>query len=79
MKRIFKRTNVCFSLLLIFFLTGCTHTIKREPVYIPTKCKIQQRAKPIPSKDSSISQDIEEILKYTELIESDLEFCRGQD
>ncbi len=50
---------------------------KVEAVYIPTKCKTKDIPKPIPSKESSVSEDVAEILKYTELLERDLEFCKG--
>ena len=64
-------------LLLLLALGGCT-TTKREAVYIPTKCKTKPIPKPTPSKDSSISQDVVEILQYIELVEHDLAFCRGE-
>lgn len=59
-------------------LTGCATTTKREAVYIPTKCKTKPIPKPIPSKESSISEEVAEILKYTEMLERDLEFCKGE-
>lgn len=63
--------------VILAVLTGCT-TTTREAVYIPTKCKTKPIPKPTPSKDSSISQDVAEILQYTELLEKDLEFCKGE-
>lgn len=63
--------------VILAVLTGCTSTT-REAVYIPTKCKTKPIPKPTPSKDSSISQDVAEILQYTELLERDLEFCKGE-
>lgn len=63
--------------VILAVLTGCTSTT-REAVYIPTKCKTKPIPKPTPSKDSSISQDVAEILQYTELLEKDLEFCKGE-
>ena len=59
-------------------LTGCVTTTKREAVYIPTKCKTNPIPKPIPSKESSVSEEVAEIFKYTEMLERDLEFCKGE-
>lgn len=74
-----RKLKMFFVLIAVILavLTGCT-TTKREAVYIPTKCKTKPIPKPIPSKDSSISQDVAEILQYTELLERDLAFCRGE-
>lgn len=59
-------------------LAGCATTTKREAVYIPTKCKTKPIPKPIPSKESSVSEEVAEIFKYTEMLERDLEFCKGE-
>lgn len=59
-------------------LTGCAEVTKREAVYIPTKCKTKPIPKPIPSKESSVSEEVAEIFKYTEMLERDLEFCKGE-
>lgn len=72
MNRVFM---LAFALIL---LTGCAEVTKREAVYIPTKCKTNPIPKPIPSKESSISEEVAEILQYTEMLEKDLEFCRGE-
>ena len=74
-----RKLKMFFVLIAVILavLTGCT-TTKREAVYIPTKCKTKPLPKPTPSKDSSISQDVAEILQYTELLERDLAFCRGE-
>lgn len=64
--------------LLIATITGCATTTKHEAVYIPTKCKTKPIPKPTPSKESSISQEVAEILQYTEMLERDLEFCKGE-
>ena len=64
--------------VILAVLTGCATTTKREAVYIPTKCKTKPIPKPIPSKESSVSVEVAEILKYTEILERDLEFCRGE-
>ena len=72
-----KAESLAALLLVALAVGGCT-TTKREAVYIPTKCKTKSIPKPTPSKDSSISQDVAEILQYTELLERDLEFCKGE-
>lgn len=74
-----RKLKMFFVLIAVILavLTGCT-TTKREAVYIPTKCKTKSIPKPTPSKDSSISQDVAEILQYTELLERDLAFCKGE-
>lgn len=61
----------------LILLTGCAEVTK-QAVYIPTKCKTKPIPKPIPSKESSVSQEVAEIFKYTEMLERDLEFCRGE-
>ncbi|ETD27322.1 hypothetical protein [Helicobacter canis] len=72
-----KAESLILLLVLALAVGGCTST-KREAVYIPTKCKTKPIPKPTPSKDSSISQDVAEILAYAELVERDLAFCRGE-
>ena len=72
-----KAESLILVLVLVLVLGGCT-TTKREAVYIPTKCKTKPIPKPTPSKESSISQDVAEILQYIELVEKDLAFCRGE-
>ena len=64
--------------IALTLLTGCAEVTKREAVYITTKCKTKPIPKPTPSKESSISQEVAEILQYIELLEKDLEFCRGE-
>lgn len=72
MNRVFMLT------IALILLTGCASTTKREAVYIPTKCKTKPIPKPYPSKESSISEEVAEIFKYTEMLEKDLEFCKGE-
>ena len=72
MNRVFMLT------IALTLLTGCAEVTKREAVYIPTKCKTKPIPKPYPSKESSVSEEVAEILQYTELLEKDLEFCRGE-
>ena len=72
MNRVFMLT------IALILLTGCVTTTKREAVYIPTKCKTNPIPKPTPSKESSVSEEVVEIFKYTEMLERDLEFCKGE-
>ncbi len=72
MNRVFM---LAFALTL---LAGCAEVTKREAVYIPTKCKTKPIPKPTPSKESSVSEEVAEIFKYTEMLERDLEFCKGE-
>lgn len=64
--------------VILATITGCATTTKREAVYIPTKCKTKPIPKPYPSKDSSVSEEVAEIFKYTEMLERDLDFCKGE-
>lgn len=71
-------SRVCPLTIALILLTGCAEVTKREAVYIPTKCKTKHIPKPIPSKESSVSEEVAEIFKYTEMLERDLEFCKGE-
>ena len=70
-------SRVCPLAIALTLLVGCAEVTKREAVYIPTKCKTKPLPKPTPSKESSISEQVAEIFAYTEMLERDLEFCRG--
>lgn len=70
-------SRVCPLAIALALLAGCAEVTKREAVYIPTKCKTKPLPKPTPSKESSISQEVAEIFAYTQMLEHDLEFCRG--
>lgn len=59
-------------IIIIFFMIGCADK-QKEAVYIPTKCKIAMPKKPMPQ--DSISKSVIEVLKYSETLEKDLEFC----
>ena len=74
-----KRVVLGIVVLIAVIITigGCAKA-ESQAVYIPTKCKTKPIAKPTPSKESSISVEIVEILQYTELLERDLQFCRGE-
>lgn len=63
---------VIFVIIALFLIVGCADK-QKEAVYIPTKCKIAMPKKPMP-KDST-SKSVIEVLKYSEALEKDLEFC----
>lgn len=63
---------VIFAIIALFLIVGCADK-QKEAVYIPTKCKIAMPKKPMP-KDST-SKSVIEVLKYSEALEKDLEFC----
>lgn len=63
---------VIFAIIALFLIVGCADK-QKEAVYIPTKCKITMPQKPMP-KDST-SKSVIEVLKYSESLEKDLEFC----
>lgn len=56
-------------LICIIALGGCSAKV----VYVPVKCGIIQRTKPV--KTPNIVENIKNILIYTELLEKDLDFC----
>lgn len=59
---------------LILLLSSCSSIPSK--VYIPTYCDVQKREKP--QKSGDLLEDIKKILIYSELLEQDLEFCRGK-
>lgn len=59
---------------LILLLNSCSSIPQK--VYIPTYCDVQKREKP--QKRGDLLEDIKAILIYSELLEQDLEFCRGK-
>lgn len=63
---------VISMIVIIFFMLGCAEK-QKEAVYIPTKCKIAMPKKPMPQ--DSTSKSVIEVLKYSEALEKDLEFC----
>ena len=63
---------VILMIVIIFFMLGCADK-QKEAVYIPTKCKIAMPKKPMPQ--DSTSKSVIEVLKYSEALEKDLEFC----
>lgn len=68
--------NARFILVLTFLFALSACADKQIVVKIPIKCDIPKRDKP--AKQSNITQYLKDILIYTELLESDLNFCRGE-
>lgn len=66
---------IYFLIPLMLFSACASPSLSYKQVLIPTKCGINQQQRPIKSGD--LLKDVQAILIYTELLESDLEFCRG--
>ncbi|TLD94633.1 hypothetical protein LS71_009270 [Helicobacter jaachi] len=69
MRQIFMCYIILFAALLL--LCGCADKV----VYVPTKCDVPARAKPI--NQGSVIKYLKEVLIYAEGLERDLNFCRG--
>lgn len=65
-----KRQWIIFT-LTASLLTGCAP--KNEVTLIPVKCEVALPARPMKTGVTEI--DIISILKYTEILENDLNFC----
>lgn len=66
---------ICFFTL--FFLSACAQKqVIYKEVKVPIKCDIPKREKP--SKKSNNILYLKEVLIYAELLEKDLDFCRGE-
>lgn len=61
-----------FIALIAISISGCTKT---QQVFIPTACEIPKRERP--QKSGDMLEDLKAIFIYSELLERDLEFCRG--
>ena len=61
------------ALTFAYFLSGCASNDRI--IYVPTKCDVAPRAKPI--KSQSLTQYLKEVLIYSEGLERDLDYCRG--
>lgn len=62
--------RILIIISLIFLFTGCFRT---KYVYIPQKCEIEPPQKP--TRTLNTPQDVLNILKYSEILEKDLNFC----
>lgn len=69
------------TLFLVLFILNFSACANKNYVYkevkIPTKCDIPKREKP--KKESNITAYLKAILIYTEGLERDLAFCRGEE
>lgn len=60
-------------LLLSIFLVGCYTKIEYRDVLIPTKCEVD--IPPAPVSNIYDAEYLKEVLIYTEILRSRLEFC----
>lgn len=76
---IFKHlTQLVIVVLFIIFLTACAEPkVIFKEVKVPVKCDVKERARP--AKNSNAVLYLKEILIYTEGLERDLAFCRGEN
>lgn len=74
---IFRLLNaaVCFGLIAIgLSLFGCAAKVEYRDVYIPQKCLVEDIKRPSPTGD--ILKDNARILKYTEMLEANIDRCK---
>jgi len=69
---------LAISLFCLFFLQACAAADYPKEVLIPIKCDIPKREKHSFDK-SAIVDSLKSLLIYTEGIETDLAFCRGEE
>ena len=72
----FLKKFLTLLVLVMFALWSLGCSTMREPTYIPTKCEVKRIEKP--TRGEYASDSVVKILTYTELIEKDLDFCRGE-
>ena len=66
-----------FVWVIALALSGCAATIHTpKEVLVPTKCDVPLREKP--QKNASLTLYLKDILIYTEGLERDLNYCRGE-
>lgn len=72
------RNLLKFSSLSLFLIinSGCAEKIKE--VYIPIKCDVPKRERPALEIGDKIVVSVKLLLVYTEQLEQDLNFCRGE-
>ena len=64
-----------FIALTLIAFCGCAEKVAYKEVFVPQKCSVLQ--KPRPAKTGELLKDFDTILIYTELLEQDLNICRG--
>lgn len=70
---------VVFGLFITAFLSkGCAQPdVIYKEVKVPVKCDVKERKKP--KQNSNVVLYLKELLIYTEGLERDLAFCRGEN
>ena len=75
-KRLILTKKLAFGVFLGIALLVCVGCASNDRIiYVPTKCDVAPRAKPI--KSQSLTQYLKEVLIYSEGLERDLDYCRG--
>ncbi len=73
-----KFLHIYLIAFLAFVFNACaSNEIIFKEVKVPIKCDIPKRERP--PKDKNINKYFNNILVYTELLENDLAFCRGEE
>ena len=77
-RKFWQATLQLFFLAMLagFVLVGCASKSCLEEVYLPQKCAVSK--KPRPLYTGLVVQDLKQALIYTELLEQDLALCRGE-
>lgn len=67
-----------FFLIAGFLLCGCAERVVTvyQNVYIPQRCQVEKRARPALQTSPALTNIL--IIEYAELLEKDVEFCRGE-
>lgn len=68
-----------FFILIPLSFISCARDveIRYKEVLIPSKCEVVKRHRP--SQSSSVVEQIARLLGYIELLEKDIEICRGEE
>ena len=69
--------NMAVLALLAFMALGCAEKIEYKEVLIPQKCEVSAKIRPI--YKGEVVEDLRQTLVYTELLEQDLQICRGEN
>lgn len=67
---------VFFAMLALFALYGCAQKLEYKEVFLPQKCEVSKKTRP--PYTQNLSEDVKNILIYTELLEADLKLCLGE-
>ncbi len=69
--------NLVILGLLAFMAFGCAAKTEYKEVLIPQKCEVTKKIRPI--YKGEVVEDLRQTLVYTELLEADLQICRGEN